>query len=75
LQVDDVGYEIPTGKAWFSVTGIAGENANRFMAVNATSIWVVPKERDVWEIDPFQLAYEDGNQQRWTVMIEASSWR
>jgi hypothetical protein len=70
-----LGYEVPAGEASFSVAGIAGETANRFMAVNATSIWVVPKERGVWEVDAFLLEYEDGNRERWTVMIAGSSWR
>jgi hypothetical protein len=70
-----LGYEIPAGEASFSVAGIAGETANRFMAVNATSIWIAPKEASVWEIDGFLLEYEDGNRERWTVMIEGSSWR
>lgn len=70
-----LGYEVPAGEASFSVAGIAGETANRFMAVNATSIWIAPKEGGVWEIDGFLLEYEDGNRERWTVMIEGSSWR
>jgi hypothetical protein len=75
LQVNDLGYEIPPGEAWFSVAGIAGETANRFMAVNATSIWVVPKESGVWEIEAFLLEYEDANSEHWSIMIEDSSWR
>lgn len=49
--------------------------ANRFMAVNATSILVTPKARGIWAIDPFMLEYEDGNHERWTMMMEGSQWR
>jgi hypothetical protein len=73
-----LGYEIPPGEAVFFVAGIAGDTANRFMASNATSIWVIREERenhDLWQIDAFVLAYEDGNHERWTAMIDASSWR
>jgi hypothetical protein len=48
------------------------------MATNVTSIWVARAERaahDLWQIDAFVLEYEDGNHERWTAMIEASSWR
>jgi hypothetical protein len=69
------GYELPAGAAVFSITGIAGETANRFMAVNATSISVMREGDSLWEMDAFLLEYEDGNHQRWTVMIEASSWQ
>jgi hypothetical protein len=73
-----LGYEIPPGAAVFSVAGMAGDTANRFMAANATTIWVVREERenhDLWQIDAFVLEYEDGNHERWTAMIEASAWR
>jgi hypothetical protein len=73
-----LGYEVPPGEAVFSVAGIAGDTANRFMATNATSIWVTRAERethDLWQIDAFVLEYEDGNHERWTAMIESSSWR
>jgi hypothetical protein len=62
-------------EAVFSVAGLAGETANQFMAMNATSIGITDDGDGGWQIDGFLLEYEDGNHAQWTAMIEASTWR
>lgn len=69
-----IGYEIPAGAASFLVAGAAGDITNRFMAANTTSIFIFPS-LDTWEVDAFLIEYEDGNDQRWTLIVEESIWR
>jgi hypothetical protein len=70
-----LAYEIPAGEAIFLVSGASGDANNRFMAANATSIWVIPQERGGWEVDTFLLEYEDGNHEQWSLMLKDSQWR
>lgn len=70
-----LGYEIAAGDASFLVAGASGNTANRFLAPNASPIRITPKTRGVWAIGPFMLEYEDGNHERWTLMLEGSEWR
>ncbi|PRQ02138.1 hypothetical protein ENSA5_25970 [Enhygromyxa salina] len=69
-----LGYEIPAGAAQFMISGLnASEGSNRFMAANSTEIWI-SESRGLWSMASFEVAFEDGNHNLWTVTLEDSQW-
>ena len=69
-----VGYEIPAGAGHLLVSGMSGTIANRFMGVNSTDIWIVANTGGTWDIDSFDIEYEDGASNSWTLTLDDSSW-
>jgi hypothetical protein len=69
-----LGYEIPAGAAQFVVAGVTDGPSNRFMTVNSTDIWIVANTGGSWDIDTFDLQFEDGNSSQWTITLDASHW-
>jgi hypothetical protein len=68
------GYEIPAGAAQFLISGSSnGMGSNRFMAVNSTVIWITA-DRGRWSIDGFDVEFEDGNAELWTITLDGSRW-
>jgi hypothetical protein len=69
-----LGYEIPAGAAQFVVSGVnAAGGANRFMAANSTDMWITD-DHGSWDIDSFDVEFEDGSGRSWTVTFGDSRW-
>jgi hypothetical protein len=43
------------------------------MAVNSSDIWVT-EDSGSWTIDSFDVEFEDGSGELWTVTLEDSQW-
>lgn len=69
-----LGYVVPAGAAHFLVSGVAELQSNRFMAVNSKDLWVTDLH-GIWTVGAFDIEYEDGNGELWTIMLEASQWQ
>ncbi|PRQ05303.1 hypothetical protein ENSA5_02930 [Enhygromyxa salina] len=69
-----LGYEIPAGAALFMISGLNTDGgSNRFIAANSTDIWI-SETRGTWTIGSFEITFEDGSGELWTVTIEDSQW-
>ncbi|PRP94159.1 hypothetical protein ENSA5_41140 [Enhygromyxa salina] len=69
-----LGYEVPAGAALFMISGLNTDGgSNRFMAANSTDIWI-SERRGTWTLGSFDIAFEDGSGELWTVTIEDSQW-
>jgi hypothetical protein len=67
-------YEIPAGAAQFMVSGLAANyGSNRFLVLNSTDIWIT-QANGMWDIDSFDVAFEDGGNNLWTITLDNSRW-
>ena len=62
------------GATQFVISGLnTYQGSNRFMAVNSSDIWIT-EDSGSWTIDSFDVEFEDGSGELWTVTLEDSQW-